>query len=201
MKIICIGRNYANHAKEMNSKVPKEPMIFIKPETAINKLEVLNYPVFTKSLHYELELVLKISKTGKNISLENAPQHYQEIGLGIDFTARDIQDRCKEKGHPWEKAKAFDDSATIGGFVNKDKLNTKDLSFELQVNNETRQNGKSKDMIFDFDYLIHYASQFFTLSEGDLIFTGTPEGVGEVKGGDKLVGYLESEILLNVIIN
>ncbi len=201
MKIICIGRNYVNHAKEMNSEVPKEPMIFIKPETAINNQDTLQYPIFTKSLHYELELVLKISKTGKNISLENASQHYQEIGLGIDFTARDIQYKCKEKGHPWEKAKAFDDSATVGAFVNKEKLNTQNISFELKLNDETKQIGRSKDMIFDFDYLIHYASQFFTLEEGDLIFTGTPEGVGEVKVGDKLVGYLESEILFNVTIN
>jgi len=201
MKIICIGRNYVNHAKELNNKVPKEPMIFIKPETSINKNDVLQYPSFTKSLHYELELVLKISKTGKNIALEEASSYYQEIGLGIDFTARDIQSKCKEKGHPWEKAKAFDDSATVGGFENKNKLNLQDVKFQLQVNGEERQNGRSKDMIFGFDYLIHYASQFFTLSEGDMIFTGTPEGVGEVNVGDKLVGYLESEKLLNVLIN
>lgn len=201
MKIICIGRNYVDHAKELNNKVPKEPMIFIKPETAINKQDVLNYPSFTKSLHYELELVLKISKTGSDILLEDAHKYYQEIGLGIDFTARDIQSVCKEKGHPWEKAKAFDNSATVGEFINKEELETQDINFKLYVNDETRQNGSSKDMIFDFDFLIHYSSKYFTLSEGDLIFTGTPAGVGEVNVGDSLVGYLESKKLLNVLIN
>lgn len=201
MKIICIGRNYVNHAKELNNKVPKEPLIFIKPETAINGSDVLKYPSFTESLHFELELVLKISKTGKDIPLEEASSYFQEVGLGIDFTARDIQSKCKERGHPWEKAKAFDDSATVGGFVDKNKLNLQSVNFQLQLNDEVRQNGNSKDMIFDFDFLIHFASKFFTLSKGDLIFTGTPEGVGEVKVNDNLMGYLESEKLLNVLIN
>ena len=201
MKIICIGRNYVNHAKELNNKVPSEPLVFIKPETAINKTNQLTYPAFTNQLHYELELVLKISKTGKNIELSDASQYYDEIGLGIDFTARDIQDKCKSKGHPWEKAKAFDDSASVGGFIHKSELDPAQVNFELKVNEERRQLGNSKDMIFDFDFLIHYTSQFFTLAEGDLIFTGTPEGVGEVKKGDVLNGYLESNLLLNVSIN
>lgn len=200
MKLICIGRNYLDHAKELNNKVPSEPMIFIKPETAINKQDTLTYPTFTSNLHYELELVLKISKTGKDIALDKAKEYYDEIGLGIDFTARDIQDKCKDKGHPWEKAKAFDNSATVGSFVNKTKYNSASLGFELLVNDEQRQIGNSNDMIFDFDFLIHYASKFFTLSEGDLLFTGTPAGVGPVKRGDLLCGYLESELLLKVSI-
>lgn len=200
MKLICIGRNYVDHAKELNNSVPSEPMIFIKPETAINVRDTLAYPTFTSNLHYELELVLKIIKAGKNIALADAKRFYNEIGLGIDFTARDIQDNCKKKGHPWEKAKAFDNSASVGSFIDKHEVNISSIEFELLVNDERRQIGNSKDMIFDFDFLIHYTSQYFTLSEGDLIFTGTPAGVGSVKRGDILNGYLESKLLLNVSI-
>ncbi|NNE15476.1 MAG: fumarylacetoacetate hydrolase family protein, partial [Saprospiraceae bacterium] len=182
-------------------KVPKQPMIFIKPESAVNPTDVLDYPSFTKDLHYELELVLKINKKVSNISLDNASACYDEIGLGIDFTARDIQYKCKEKGHPWEKAKAFDNSATVGSFLKKSELDISNVPFKLTVNGEKRQIGFSKDMIFNFDYLVHYISKYFTLEEGDLIFTGTPEGVGPVKPGDVLNGYLDDKLLLNVSIN
>ena len=190
MKIFCIGRNYVNHAKEMNSPVPEEPMVFMKPATALLKEDkAFYYPKFSKNIHYEVELVLKIKKNGRHIQPQFARDYYDEIGLGIDFTARDIQDRCKEKGHPWEKAKAFDQSAVISEFTSLP--NGQDgFEFSLHKNGHIVQKGNSEDMIFDFDTLICHLSTFFTFQKGDLIYTGTPEGVGPVEIGDKLEGFI-----------
>ncbi len=200
MKIICIGRNYANHAKEMNAELPKEPVFFMKPETALLKDEDFYIPEFTKELHHELEVVLKICKVGKNIQEQFADKYYNEIGLGIDFTARDLQSNCKSKGLPWEIAKAFDNSAPIGEFIDKTKLDLNKIIFELKINGVTRQLGNSKDLIFSFNKIIAYVSQFITLKVGDLIYTGTPEGVGPVNIGDKLEGYLNNNKILQLNI-
>jgi len=190
MKIICIGRNYAEHAKEMKADLPTEPVFFMKPDTALLKEGDFYIPDFTKDLHHEIELVLKICKVGKHIEEQFAHKYYDEIGLGIDFTARDIQAKCKEKGLPWEKAKAFDNSAPIGAFVKKETLDLANINFELKVNGQSRQIGNSKDLIFSFDKVIAYVSQFVSLKVGDLIYTGTPEGVAAVKMGDKLEGFV-----------
>ncbi|MCE3225642.1 MAG: fumarylacetoacetate hydrolase family protein [Bacteroidetes bacterium] len=198
MKIICIGRNYAEHAKEMKADLPTEPVFFMKPDTALLKENDFYHPDFTKDLHHEIELVLKICKAGKHIEEEFAGKYYDEIGLGIDFTARDVQAKCKEKGLPWEKAKAFDSSAPIGKFVKKDTLQLNNIKFELKVNGESRQLGNSSDLIFSFDKVISYVSKFVSLKVGDLIYTGTPEGVGQVKIGDKLEGFLEGESFLKL---
>ena len=201
MKIICIGRNYVDHAKELNNPLPSEPVVFFKPDSSIlPKRNPLYIPDFTKDLHYEIELVVRINRLGKNIEEKFAHKYFDEIGIGIDFTARDVQKRLKEKGLPWEKAKAFDGSAAIG-----DKfLNVKDLpdnlSFYLNKNGETVQMGNSKDMIFSIPKLIAFVSTFFSLKIGDLIFTGTPAGVGQVQIGDRLECYLEEEKLLKVDI-
>jgi acylpyruvate hydrolase len=200
MKIICIGRNYAEHAKEMKADLPTEPVFFMKPDTALLKDEDFYFPEFTKDLHHEIELVIKISKAGKHIEEQFAHKYYEEIGLGIDFTARDIQAKCKEKGLPWEKAKAFDNSAPIGKFVNKSSLDLKNIQFELKINNQSKQVGSINDMIFSFDKVIAYVSQFVSLKVGDLIFTGTPEGVGPVKIGDKLEGFVNGESFLKLNI-
>jgi len=200
MKIICIGRNYAEHAKEMKADLPTEPVFFMKPDTALLKESDFYFPDFTKDLHHEIELVIKISKAGKHIEEQFAHKYYEEIGLGIDFTARDIQAKCKEKGLPWEKAKAFDNSAPIGKFVNKSTLDLKNINFELKINNESKQLGNIKDMIFSFDQVISYVSKFVSLKVGDLIFTGTPEGVGAVKIGDTLEGFMNSEPFLKLNI-
>lgn len=200
MKIICIGRNYAEHAKEMKSDIPTEPVFFMKPDTALLKDNDFYLPDFTKDLHHEIELVIKISKAGKHIEEQFASKYYSEVGLGIDFTARDIQAKCKEKGLPWEKAKAFDNSAPIGKFINKDQLNLANIHFELKINGQSKQVGNSKDLIFSFDKVISYVSQFISLKVGDLIYTGTPEGVGPVKIGDKLEGFLNGESFLNLTV-
>ena len=199
MKIICIGRNYAEHAKEMNAAVPTEPVFFLKPDTAIIKdNQPFYYPDFSKDIHHEVELVLKINKAGKNIEKEFANKYYDEIGIGIDFTARDIQAKCKEKGLPWEKAKAFDGSAPIGQFIDKKKLtDLNNINFHLTINGNTVQKGNTKDLLFTFDSVISYVSKFFTLKTGDLIYTGTPEGVGPVVIGDKLEAWIENEKLLS----
>ena len=199
MKIICIGRNYAEHAKEMKSEVPTEPVFFMKPDTALLKMnEPFYFPDFTKDLHHEIEVVLKISKVGKHIAEEFAHKYYDEISLGIDFTARDLQAQCKAKGLPWEKAKSFDSSAPIGKFVNKTELgDLQNLNFELKINNELKQKGNTSDLLFSFDKIIAYVSQFVTLKVGDLIYTGTPEGVGPVKIGDKLQGSLNGTKLFS----
>ena len=203
MKIICIGRNYAKHAKELGNSVPTEPVYFMKPDSALlPKKTPFFYPNFTKNLHYEVELVIKICKLGKNISEKFAGTYYNEIGLGIDFTARDIQFDCKAKGLPWEKAKAFDYSAPLSReLIQKSEFkNVNDITFSLEKNGELVQKGNSSDMLFDFDHLICYLSQFMTLKIGDLIFTGTPAGVGPVEIGDKLIGYIEDRKMLDLNI-
>lgn len=198
MKIICIGRNYAEHAKEMKNEIPTEPVFFMKPDTALLKDgEPFYFPDFTNDLHHELEIVLKINKVGKHIDEQFAHKYYDEISLGIDFTARDIQAQCKAKGLPWEKAKAFDASAPIGKFISKsDFKDLNNLNFELLINNERKQIGNTKDLLFNFEKVIAYVSKFVTLKVGDLIYTGTPEGVGPVKIGDKLKGILEGQTLI-----
>jgi len=202
MKIICIGRNYRDHINELNNKITKEPLFFLKPDTSIQpKGHPFFIPDFSNNIHYEVELVIKISKNGKNIDEQFSHKYYEEIGLGIDFTARDIQQECKELGHPWEKAKGFDGSAQISHkFINKNELDLNNINFKLEKNQKIVQNGNSKDMIYSFDYIISYVSKFYTLRAGDLIYTGTPAGVGKVEIGDKLVGYLNEEKILSVNI-
>lgn len=194
MKIICIGRNYAEHAKELNNPVPERPVVFMKPATALlvnNK--PFYYPEFTKNLHYEAEIVLKIAKNGRHVQPEFAADYVREIALGIDFTARDLQQECKKKGQPWEIAKAFDGSAPISDFVAIERVNREAIEFQLFKNGTKVQHGNTRDLLFSFDDIIVYVSQFFKLQMGDLIFTGTPAGVGPVQIGDKLEGYLHLE--------
>jgi acylpyruvate hydrolase len=200
MKIICIGRNYGDHAKEMNAPLPSKPVFFMKPDTALlPKRNPFYYPDFTNDLHHELELVVRISKLGKNIAEKYAHEYYNEIGLGIDFTARDLQQECKEKGLPWEIAKAFEHSAPISEkFISKTSFNLADSSFELLKNGVSVQVGHVHDMLFSIDQLIAYVSQFMTLKIGDLLFTGTPAGVGPVVIGDHLEGFLNGEKLLDL---
>lgn len=200
MKIICIGRNYAEHAKELNNPLPTEPVFFMKPDTALLTEGAFYIPDFTSNVHYECELVLRIKKVGKHIPEKFALDYVDEIGLGIDFTARDVQDKCKEKGLPWEKAKAFDHSAPLGKtFIPLDKTAT-NISFRLEKNGTIVQQGNSSDMIFNFAQVIAYVSQFITLKTGDYIFTGTPSGVGPVSIGDRLVGFLENEKMFDLEI-
>ena len=195
MKIICIGRNYVDHAKELGNAIPKEPLFFLKPDSAIlPKRNPFYIPNFSNEIHYEVELIIKICKLGKNIDKKFASTYFNEIGLGIDFTARDIQKNCKEKGHPWEKAKAFDQSAVISSkFYNKNELDEKNINFSLTKNGEIVQQGNSSQMLFDFDSIIAHVSKFMTLKIGDLIFTGTPAGVGKVAIDDVLIGAIEGE--------
>ncbi|MDP3312372.1 fumarylacetoacetate hydrolase family protein [Lutibacter sp.] len=192
MKIICIGRNYAKHIEELKNERPTNPILFLKPDSAILlKNQPFFIPPFSKNIHYEVEVLVKINKVGKYIDSKFAHKYYNEIGLGIDFTARDIQDICKEKGLPWEKAKAFDGSAVVGEFLPKEKLgDLENLSFSLIKNNEIVQNGNTNAMLWKIDEIIAYASQFFTLKKGDIIFTGTPEGVGKIDENDQLTGIL-----------
>ena len=199
MKIIAIGRNYAEHAKELGNAVPKKPVFFMKPETALIKNnQDFYYPDFSKEVHYEVEFVVKISQVGKHIQAKFAHRYYNEVSLGIDFTARDLQQECKKKGLPWEIAKAFDSSAPIGKFINKDKFaDINNINFSLDINGEPRQKGNTSEMINSIDKLIAYVSQFVTLKIGDLLYTGTPAGVGAVKVGDRLVAAIEGEILLD----
>lgn len=199
MKIICIGRNYIDHAKELNNPVPEHPVFFLKPDTALlRENRPFFYPGFSEDIHYECELVVKINKLGRNIQKKFAHTYYNEIGIGLDFTARDLQSKAKAKGLPWEIAKAFDASAPISmEFVKKDDFpDLNNISFHLDKNGETVQLGNSADMIFDFDELISYLSIFFTLKTGDLIFTGTPAGVGPVKVGDELEAYIGDRLML-----
>ena len=195
MKIIAIGRNYINHAKELNNPVPDEPVIFLKPDTAVLKdNKDFYYPEFSNDIHYEVEVVFRICNEGKHVSEKFAHKYYDAIGLGIDFTARDIQSKHKEKGLPWELAKAFDHSAVVSPLISKEELgDVHNLPFSLQKNGKTVQSGNTKDVIFSFERLIAFVSQRITLRKGDLIFTGTPEGVGPVQIGDKLVGYLQEK--------
>lgn len=199
MKIICIGRNYAEHARELNNPVPTEPIFFIKPDTALLRSNNAFYiPPFSQEVHYELEVYVKIKKKGKNVSEKFAHQYYSEVGLGVDITARDIQNKCKEKGLPWEMAKGFDSSAPVSEPLQLDHLGKADsLSFELRINGQTVQRGFTGDMIFPVDRIIHLASKYFTLRVGDLIFTGTPSGVGKLEIGDHLEGYLQGQKLLD----
>ena len=202
MKIICIGRNYVNHAKELGNDMPSEPLFFLKPDTAIQpKGHPFFIPDFSNDIHYEVELVIRINKTGKYIEEKFAHTYYSQIGLGIDFTARDIQEKCKSKGLPWEKAKGFDGSAQISrNFIDKSDLNLNNISFSLQKNGEQVQLGNSKEMCFNFDAIITYISKFYTLKIGDLIYTGTPEGVGPVVAGDKLKGFIGEKEMFKVVI-
>lgn len=199
MKIIAIGRNYAEHAKELNNPVPDQPVIFLKPDTALLKDNKPFYiPEFSSDIHYELELVLKICKEGKHISEKFAHKYYEELGLGIDFTARDIQTVHKTKGLPWELAKAFDHSAAVSDFLPKTQFEEiYKLQFELKVNNSSRQKGNTANLLFSFEKIIAFVSQYITLKKGDLIFTGTPAGVGKVNQGDKLEAWLEGQQLLS----
>jgi acylpyruvate hydrolase len=196
MKILCVGRNYAEHAKELKNEIPDKPIIFMKPATAILKDDKDFYlPEFSKEVHYEVELVIKISKNGKHIVKRFAKDYYEEISLGIDVTARDLQAELKSKGHPWEIAKAFDNSAILGTFINKTDYNLDNLNFSLKKNNEVVQTGNTKDMLFDIDDIIVYSSQFFRLQMGDLIYTGTPAGVGKMNIGDIFEGFVEEKKL------
>lgn len=199
MKIIAIGRNYAEHAKELNNPVPTVPVIFMKPDTAVLKdNKPFYHPEFSTDIHHEIELVLKISKEGKHIAEKFASNYFDEIGLGVDFTARDIQQKHKEKGLPWELAKAFDHSAPISKFIPKTEFkDLNNLNIRLSLNGKTVQDGNTKDLLFPFEYIIAFVSKYITLKKGDLIFTGTPQGVGKVTIGDHLEGYLENEKLLD----
>ena len=202
MKIICVGRNYAEHIAELNNQTPDSPVIFLKPETAQIRLgDDFYYPDFSKDVHYEVELVVKIDKVGKNIEEKFAHKYYSEIGIGIDFTARDLQSELKAKGLPWELSKAFNGSAPVSEFVPvSDFTDVQDINFTLDVNGETRQNGNSSLMIYRIDYLISFVSRFFMLKKGDLIFTGTPKGVGPVKVGDKLTASIEGKKMLELFV-
>ena len=192
MKIICIGRNYTKHIEELANERPKNPVVFLKPDSAILPKKMPFFiPPFSNEIHYEVELLVKINKVGKYIDAKFAHKYYDEIGLGIDFTARDIQAQCKEKGLPWEKAKAFDGSAVVGKFYSKEQFDLNNLPFQLIKNEEIVQDGNSNAMLWKVDELIAYVSQFFTLKKGDLLFTGTPAGVGKVQENDILVGKLD----------
>jgi 2-keto-4-pentenoate hydratase/2-oxohepta-3-ene-1,7-dioic acid hydratase in catechol pathway len=203
MKIICIGRNYVEHARELNNPLPKSPVFFLKPDTALLiKNRPFYYPDFSHDIHYETELVLKICKVGKSIPEQFAADFFDQVGLGIDFTARDLQQQCKEKGLPWEIAKGFDYSAPVSDhFIPKEQLpDLQNIQFHLMLNGVKVQDGKSSDMIFSFEKIISYVSGFITLRTGDLIFTGTPAGVGPVKIGDQLEAFLENKKMLSCSI-
>ena len=195
MKIICIGRNYLAHVKELDNALPTEPVFFMKPDTALLPAgEPFPYPAFSKEVHYETELVLRVCKSGHNIPEDSASKYYDAITVGVDFTARDLQSQCKAKGHPWEVAKAFDYSAPMGEFKKISALlQPDDIAFGMKLNGEWAQQGHSRDMIFSFNKIIAHVSRFVTLNEGDCIFTGTPQGVGEVHVGDRLELFLEDE--------
>ena len=191
MKIICIGRNYVEHAKELNNPLPTKPMFFVKPDTALLRTHMFYIPPFSNNIHYELELVVKIKKVGKSISKRFAHKYYDEISLGLDLTARDLQEECKEKGMPWEIAKGFDSSAPIGKWYQKKDL--KSLDFYLLKNGNKVQEGNPSQMVFDIDRIIEYVSKFMTLKKGDLIFTGTPSGVGKMEVNDVFEAYLDGK--------
>lgn len=202
MKIFCIGRNYVEHAKELGNEVPDEPVVFMKPKSALLQSHTpFYYPEFTNELHFECELVLRICKNGKYIQDRYASKYYDAITTGIDFTARDIQKELKEKGLPWEKAKAWDNSAVIGKWIPLDEIkNKKDINFSLLKNKELVQKGNSNLMIFNFDQIVAHISNYFSVNIGDLVFTGTPAGVGECVVGDELEGYLNDQLMFNVEI-
>ncbi|HEY0091361.1 MAG TPA: fumarylacetoacetate hydrolase family protein [Flavobacterium sp.] len=200
MKIICIGRNYVKHIEELQNKRPDEPVIFLKPDTAVlSSDQPFIIPEFSNDIHHEIEIIVKISKVGKYIDRKFAHKYYDQISVGIDFTARDLQQKLKDKGLPWEKSKAFDGSAVIGNFMSIKLFNsTENLNFELKNNGTTVQSGSSSHMLWKIDEIISYVSQFFTLKTGDIIFTGTPEGVAKVQTGDVLEGFLEHNQLFRL---
>ena len=200
MKIFCVGRNYSDHAKELGNEVPDEPVVFMKPKSALLQPHTpFYYPEFTNELHYECELVLRVSKNGKYIQEKFASKYYDAVSVGIDFTARDLQDELKSKGLPWEKAKAWDNSAVVGKWIPFTNIkNRKEIIFSLKKNKEVVQDGNSQDMIFDFDYIVSHISNFFSVNIGDLIFTGTPKGVGEIVVGDEIEAFLDQESLLSL---
>jgi 2-keto-4-pentenoate hydratase/2-oxohepta-3-ene-1,7-dioic acid hydratase in catechol pathway len=202
MKLICIGRNYTAHIEELENERPKDPVVFIKADSAVLPKEQDFYlPPFSNNVHHEVELLVKITKVGKHIAKEFAHKYYDEVSLGIDFTARDVQDELKSKGLPWEKAKSFDGSAVIGKWVSKSNYKDLDqLSFTLKKNNEVVQSASSELMLWKIDELISYVSQFFTLKKGDIIFSGTPSGVGKVEAGDVLEGFIENESFFKVSV-
>jgi 2-keto-4-pentenoate hydratase/2-oxohepta-3-ene-1,7-dioic acid hydratase in catechol pathway len=202
MKIICVGLNYRKHAAEMNRPVPSEPMIFLKPDSAIlKKNKPFFLPDFSEDLQYEAEIVLRISKLGKGISPRYAQRYFDALTVGIDFTARDLQNKFSKAGHPWELSKTFDGSAPLGTFISKERFaDPGNISFTLDVNGVTKQNGNTSDLIFTFNDIISYVSRYYTLKTGDLIFTGTPPGVGPVKRGDNLVARLEGETVLDFFV-
>lgn len=197
MKILCVGRNYSEHAKELGNAVPENPVIFSKPDTALLKNgEPFYIPDFSNDVHHEIELVIKINKVGKKIQEKFARNYFSEIGLGIDFTARDKQNELKSKGLPWELAKAFDGSAPIGNFINIQNIDLKNIDFSLKKNGQLVQQGNTSQMIFSFEQIVSFISQYFTLKVGDLIYTGTPAGVSQVNIGDHLEGFIGNESML-----
>jgi len=200
MKIICIGRNYTEHIAELKNEKPTEPVVFLKPDTAVLlKKQPFFIPDFSNNVQHEIEVLVKINRIGKYIDPKFAHKYYQEIGLGIDFTARDLQQKLKEKGLPWEKAKAFDGAAVVGKWVDKSKFETvNNINFSLHKNNKIAQQGNTQNMLWKIDELIAYVSQYFTLKIGDIIFTGTPSGVEKVKINDQLKGYLEDELMFDI---
>ena len=199
MKIICIGRNYTEHAQELGNEMPEEPVIFMKPDSAIfRQRDAFYIPDWTNDVHYELEVVIKLNRLGKNIESKFAHKYYSEVTVGIDFTARDVQTRLKQKGLPWEKAKAFDQSAVVGEYVSAEGLEIENLDFELYRNGKLAQQGNTSQMIYSVADMIEHCSQYFTLKIGDLLFTGTPKGVSSVKVGDILEGYIAGQKVLNV---
>jgi len=202
MKIICIGRNYTEHIEELDNEKPTDPVVFLKPDTAILlKNQPFFIPEFSNDVHYEVEVLVKIKKVGKHIAKKFSHKYYDEVGLGIDFTARDLQKKLKEKGLPWEKAKAFDGAAVIGKWLPKSKFqNLEDLNFSLNKNDQVVQTGNTKYMLWKIDELIEYVSKYFTLKIGDVIFTGTPAGVGKVAMNDVLKGYIEQNEMFSIKI-
>jgi len=202
MKIIAIGRNYTDHAKELNNPVPKEPIFFLMPDTALlRNNQPFFYPDFSTDIHFEVEIVVKFDRLGKNIAQKFASRYYHEIGIGIDFTARDLQKKCKEKGLPWEISKSFDGAAPISKFVSLDQFdNINNINFRLEKNGQVVQQANTSEMIFNIDELISHVSKYMMIKIGDLLYTGTPAGVGPVKIGDRLTAYIENEKMLDFII-
>lgn len=203
MKIIAIGRNYIDHAKELDNPVPKEPIFFLMPDSALlRNNQPFFYPDFSKDIHYEVEIVVKLNRLGKNVAAKFAHRYYSEIGIGIDFTARDLQKKCKEKGLPWEISKSFDGAAPISNFISLNKLggDMNNINFRLELNGEIVQQGNTGEMIFKVDELIEHITQFMTIKIGDFLFTGTPSGVGPVKIGDRLRAYIEDQKMLDFVV-
>lgn len=202
MKIIAIGRNYIDHAKELNNPVPKEPIFFLMPDTALlRNNQPFFYPDFSNDIHFEVEIVVKMNRLGKNIAPRFAPRYYNEIGIGIDFTARDLQQKCKEKGLPWEISKCFDGAAPVSEFIPLDKFESiNNINFKLELNGKVVQKANTSEMIFKVDDLIAHVSNYMMIKIGDLLFTGTPSGVGPVKIGDRLTAYIENEKLLDFVV-